>query len=93
MDDDDDDLGPRSRFWTYSREQWQPEHRWLHPGYSWRFFGSDEWDRWTIVLPIPFSGYLVTALFECGECRRGNEEHGNINIVQSLLAYLKKTVR
>lgn len=47
----------RPRFWTYRRDRWDPPHRWLP------YLGSDEWHRRTVVLPIPFSGYLVIALW------------------------------
>lgn len=70
----------KSRFWTYRRDEWEPEHRWRHPGHYKRFFGGDEWNRWTIVLPIPFGGYLVTALWACPECKKGNIEHGDITM-------------
>lgn len=48
----------KKRFWIYSRDTWLPKHRWRP------YIGGDEFDRWTIVLPIPFGGYLVTALWE-----------------------------
>lgn len=51
-----------SRLWTYSRDEWQPEHRWL------LYWGGDEYGRKTIVLPIPFAGYLVWAYRTC-HCR------------------------
>lgn len=51
--------GKPSRFWTYKRESWTPRHRWLP------YKGGDEWCRYTLVLPIPFGGYLVTALWTC----------------------------
>ncbi len=47
------------RFWTYSREGWTPDHRFLP------YLGSDEYGRRTLVLPIPFSGYLVIAYRTC----------------------------
>lgn len=47
------------RTWTYSRETWCPPHRWLP------YFGGDEYGRRTIVLPIPFGGYLVWAFWTC----------------------------
>lgn len=50
-------FGRKSRFWTYTRESTDPKHRWIP------WLGSDEWGRRTLVLPIPFAGYLVTALW------------------------------
>lgn len=50
---------PPSRFWTFKRSEWDPPHRWMP------FIGGEEWCRWTLVLPIPFGGYLVTALWAC----------------------------
>lgn len=57
------------RFWKYSRESWEPLFRWFP------YFGGDEWGRKTIVLPIPFSGYLVFAYrsCHCEECTWGRE--------------------
>lgn len=51
--------GRPGRFWTYSREGWSPDHRWRP------YRGGDEWGRNTVVLPIPFGGYLVIAYRTC----------------------------
>jgi hypothetical protein len=59
------ELPVKSRFWVYSREECDPPRRW------WPYIGGDEWDRWTVVLPIPFGGYLVTALWTCRLCASG----------------------
>lgn len=48
-----------SRFWTYTRESWMPEYRWRP------YQGADEYGRRTLVLPIPFGGYLVVAYWTC----------------------------
>jgi hypothetical protein len=58
------------RFWTYSRESWTPKHRWLP------YRGSDEYGRLTIVLPIPFNGYLVVAYrtCHCSDCDLAREQ-------------------
>jgi hypothetical protein len=65
------DLGPGSRFWTYSKEKWDPQ--WWHklgvPN-----LGADEWGRRTIVVGLWFLGYVVWAwrtckCAECGEVR------------------------
>ncbi len=42
-------MGEGGRVWTYSRESWDPKHRWIPVR------GSDEYGRLTIVLPIPFT--------------------------------------
>lgn len=69
-----------NRFWYYSREEWQPKNRWLHPGAYRRFFGGDENNHWTLVLPVPFAGYLITALWMCPQCKRGNTEHWDVTM-------------
>ena len=47
------------RIWTYSREQWKPDHRWVP------VFASDENGHLTVVLPVPFGGYVVIAYRKC----------------------------
>ena len=54
--DHDYDCGGVKRFWTYPRYDYEPPRRWLPS------IGGDEHDQWTIVLPIPFAGWLVIAL-------------------------------
>lgn len=53
-----------NRFWTYSRDEWEPKRRWLPS------IGGDEYGRRTLVVAIPFSGYLVWAYrtCHCNEC-------------------------
>jgi len=55
-------VGPR--FWSYPRDRWEPKYRWVP------YRGADEYGRLTIVVPIPFGGYLVWAFWtcRCAEC-------------------------
>ena len=46
-------------WWFFSREEWQPKVRW------WPVFGGDASLRHTVVLPVPFSGYIVIAYRRC----------------------------
>lgn len=50
---------PKNRYWFYGKDEWEPDHRWRPER------GGDEWCRHTIVLPVPFKGYIVIALWEC----------------------------
>lgn len=53
------------RFWRYPLDgSWEPRFRWLPT------LGSDEFGRRTIVVPVPFVGWLVCAyrICPCPEC-------------------------
>lgn len=50
------------RFWIYERDSWTPKYRWLP------YLGGDEYLRRTIVLAIPFGGYLAVALWKAPPC-------------------------
>lgn len=53
----DYECGGVKRAWIYPRNEWLPRRRWL-PG-----LGGDEHDQLTVVLPIPFGGWLILALW------------------------------
>lgn len=45
--------------WVYERDTWDPKYRWVP------YLGNDEWGWKTLVLPVPFGGYLVLAFWKC----------------------------
>lgn len=50
-----------SRFWWYRYNGWTPVWwQYVVPG-----FGSDEYGRRTLVVHVPFAGFLVWAYKEC----------------------------
>lgn len=50
---------PKKRYWFYKKDDYDPGFRWMPRQ------GGDEWCRLCLVLPVPFKGWVIIALWEC----------------------------